>query len=164
LSDPYRNVIGIFLNRLLNNKHFYIYGDGEQKRAFSYIEDVTPAMIKSATTQNCEGKIINIGGEEDVTLNQLSDLVLKHWFDSNNIPEEFKPKHIEDRPREVKNAFSDHKVARELLNFENKTSLEEGIIKTIKWARELGPQEFKYLDELELDHPTMPKTWKEKLM
>jgi len=164
LADPYRNVIGIFLNRLLNHKNFYIYGDGEQKRAFSYIDDVTPAMIKSAITPTCEGRIINIGGDENVNLNQISEMVLKIFFETDNIPDNFQPTHLADRPKEVKFAFSDHKVARELLDFENKTSLKNGLIKTIKWARDLGPKEFKYLDKLELDHPSLPKTWKERLM
>src|SRR3989344_4181015 len=48
LSDPYRNVIGIFINRLLQGKNFYIYGNGQQKRAFSYIDDVTPAIYEAA--------------------------------------------------------------------------------------------------------------------
>ena len=52
-SDPYRNVIGIFINSLLLGKGFYIYGDGKQRRAFSYIDDITPAIAKAAFKKNC---------------------------------------------------------------------------------------------------------------
>src|SRR3989344_2800643 len=55
LTDPYRNVVGIFINRLLQGKNFYVYGDGKQKRAFSYIDDVAPAMIRAAFNKNTEG-------------------------------------------------------------------------------------------------------------
>ncbi len=164
LIDPYRNVIGIFMNRLLNGKHFFIYGDGEQKRAFSYIDDVTPAMIKSAFSEKCEGRIINIGGDEPVTLNELSDVVLKSFFSSDDIPKEFNPVHMEDRPQEVKYAFSSHKVAEDLLNFKNKTNLKEGILKMIEWVKTIGPQDFKYIQDFDLDHSKLPKTWKNKLM
>lgn len=161
LRDPYRNVIGIFLNRLLNNKRFYIYGDGKQKRAFSYIDDVTEAIAKMAFSRKCEGKIINIGGEEPITLNELSDLVLEGFF--GKVPKGFKPKHLKDRPQEVKFAYSNHSTARELLNFKPKTSICEGLKRTIKWAKELGPQKFVYLD-LDLENELTPKTWKDKLL
>jgi len=164
LIDPYRNVIGIFMNRLLNEKHFFIYGDGEQKRAFSYIDDVTPAMIKSAFSEKCDGKIINIGGDEAITLNELSDIVLESFFGSKDIPEEFKPVYMEDRPQEVKDAFSSHKVAEELLDFKNKTNLREGIVKMTEWVKTIGPQDFKYIQKFDLDHPKLPKTWKNKLI
>ena len=86
LSDPYRNVIGIFLNRLLHNKSFYIYGNGEQKRAFSYIDDVIPPMINAAFNKKCEGRIMNIGGDEPFTLNQLARIILEEFLKEKTYP------------------------------------------------------------------------------
>jgi len=80
VADPYRNVIGIFINRLLNNKFFYIYGDGMQKRAFSYIDDVNEALEKIIFNSKCEGKIFNIGSDDALTINELGALVLREFF------------------------------------------------------------------------------------
>ena len=65
LADPYRNVIAIFINCLLNNKRFYIYGHGTQKRAFTYIKDFTPYFKKSGFSNECNGEVINIGPKEE---------------------------------------------------------------------------------------------------
>lgn len=163
LSDPYRNVIGIFLNRLLHNKSYYIYGDGKQKRAFSYIDDTIPPMIRAAFNKKCEGKTMNVGGEEAITLNQLSKILLEEFF-TKEVPKEFKPLHLPARPQEVKYAFSDHTYARKLMGFKQKTSLREGLREMINWAKEMGPQEFVYLKEMDLENHLIPKTWKDKLL
>lgn len=164
LSDPYRNVIGIFINCLMRGKNFYIYGDGEQKRAFSFVDDVVPAVVKSAFEPGCEGKIINIGSDEPVTLNYLSQVVLEEFFEGKKFPAKFKPKYFSDRPQEVKYAYCSHIQARKLLGFKAKTKLRDGVKLMIKWAKSRGPQPFVYLTSLELDHPTTPKTWKLKLI
>lgn len=165
LSDPYRNVIGIFINSLLHGKSFYIYGDGNQKRAFSYIDDVAPAMVKAAFKKECEGKIINVGSDEAITLNELAETVLGSFFGhKSNISPDILPKHIADRPREVKYAYCSHSVAKKLLGFKSKTDLHKGVERMITWARTLEYQPFVYLTSLELNHPTTPKTWKAKLI
>src|SRR3989344_9301600 len=165
LSDPYRNVVGIFINSLLHGKSFYIYGDGKQKRAFSYIDDVAPAMVKAAFKKECEGKTINIGSDEAVTLNKLAETVLKTFYgDIRNVPKNIFPKHVSDRLREVKYAYCEHKVAEKFLGFRPKIKLSEGVSKMTKWAKSIGKQPFVYLTKLELEHPKAPKTWTEKLI
>lgn len=165
LSDPYRNVVGIFINSLLHGKNFYIYGDGTQKRAFSYIDDVVPAMVRAVFKKECEGKIINIGSDNPVTLNKLAKTVLEIFYgDMKNISKNLLPKHVPDRPREVKYAYCEHKVAEKLLGFKPRIGLSEGIEKMIEWARPIGKQPFVYLTSLELDHPTTPNTWKARLI
>ncbi len=163
LADPYRNVIGIFINRLLHKKNFYIYGDGKQKRAYSYIDDVIPPMIKSAFNKKCEGKTMNVGGEEAVTLNQLAKIVLEEFF-GKDIPKEYLPTYFPKRPLEVKYAYSSHKLAEKLMGFRSKTKMREGIRKMIQWAKEMGPQEFRYIKEMDLENELIPKTWKNKLI
>jgi UDP-glucose 4-epimerase len=164
LSDPYRNVIGIFVNRLLQEKNFYIYGDGEQKRAFSYIDDVILAIAKSAFIGKCEGQVINIGSDTPMTLNNLARAVLEEFFGTKNIPKKFRPEYVPSRPQEVKFAYCSHKIAKNLLGFEHKTEFRKGIRQKIDWAKKLGPQKFIYLAGLEIDHPLTPGTWRDKLI
>lgn len=162
LSDPYRNVIGIFINRLLQNKKFYIYGDGNQKRAFSYIDDVTQVIGDIALENKIENETFNIGSDEVVTLNELADIILKEFF-GKQISKELKPSYLPSRPQEVKNAFCDHRKIQKMCGYKTKIKLREGIRRTIKWAKSIGPQDFVYLDSLELNHKDVPETWKRKL-
>ncbi len=164
LSDPYRNVIGIFINCLLHGKNFYIYGDGKQKRAFSHINDVAPAMIRAGFSKKCEGKVFNIGSDEVVFIKDMARIVLEEFFGKKNIPSEFRPKNVPDRPQEVKYAYCTHTEAGKLLNFKASVGLREGVKEMIEWARELGKQPFTYLASLDLEHPDTPKTWKAKLI
>src|SRR3990167_3178374 len=83
LKDPYRNVIGIFMNRIMRKEPLYIYGDGEQMRAFSYIADSLPCYVKCMDHKTDE-QIINIGGMEPITINKLAELVCKHMNISPN--------------------------------------------------------------------------------
>ncbi|MFH1769721.1 MAG: NAD-dependent epimerase/dehydratase family protein [Parcubacteria group bacterium] len=164
LTDPYRNVIGIFINRLMQDKNFYVYGDGEMKRAFSYIDDIAEPMVKAALSKKCEGKTINLGADKAYTINQLADVVMQKFFNGSPVPKKFQPKHMPLRPKEVINAYSDHGVAKKLLGYKAKTQLPEGIEQMIAWARDIGPQPFVHLAALEIEHTSTPKTWKAKLI
>lgn len=165
LSDPYRNVIGIFINCLLNNKNFYIYGDGNQKRAFTYIDDFTPYILKAGFSKNTNRKIINIGPSKDYTINQMAKIVMKNFFPDGKIPEHLKPKYLPDRPQEVKEAYCTNDVAQKLLGYKTTVTLEEGIKRMIAWAKKLGPQPFHYLEGgMEIDTKDVPLAWKNKLI
>lgn len=164
LSDPYRNVVSIFINRLLQGKNFYIYGNGLQKRAFSYIDDIVPSMATAALNKVGDGQTFNLGIDRPITLNQLATTVLRSHFGTKKHPPAFSPSFLPDRPQEVKYAYCQHTKAKQLLNFEAQTDIATGVAKTIAWAKTLGPQPFVYLDRLELDHPSMPQTWKSKLI
>ena len=165
LADPYRNVIGIFINCLLNNKNYYIYGDGQQKRSFTYIDDFNPYFVKCGLLKKCNGQIINLGPTKEYTINQLSEVVLENFFPDGKIPKKIAPKHLPLRPQEVKAAYCTNKKAKKLLGYQAKTSLKEGVSKMITWAKSLGPQKFKYLKNgLELESGNVPLTWKKKLI
>jgi UDP-glucose 4-epimerase len=164
LSDPYRNVVAIFINCLLNNKNFYIYGDGEQKRAFSYIDDFTPYIIKAGFNDNANGEVFNIGPCEETTINKLADIVLEEFFKGKEIPENLKPKYLPKRPMEVKEAWCTVEKAEKMLDYKTTVGLKEGVGKMIEWARKKGPQQFKYLDELEITNDDTPPLWKDKLI
>ena len=129
LADPYRNVIGIFINCILNNKHFYIYGDGQQKRAFTYIDDFNPYFIKTGFLTSTIGEIINIGPKEEYSINELSRVVLHTFFPDGNLPAHLKPKNLAFRPQEVKEAYCTNLKATKLLGYKTQTSLEQGVQK-----------------------------------
>jgi len=165
IADPYRNVIGIFINALLNDKNFYIYGDGEQRRAFTYIDDFTPYMLKVGFDERCDGEVINIGPREEVTINHLAELVLSLFYDGREIPEDVRPVYLPPRPMEVRDAYCTDEKARRWLGYHTTIHLEEGIRRMIEWAKELGPQEPKYMEEgLELTTADTPITWTERLI
>jgi UDP-glucose 4-epimerase len=79
LHDPYRNVVGIFMNRIMKNLPPIIYGDGNQTRAFTYIDDVTPYVARAGFLEATKGQIINIGPTEEYSINLLADTVLRHF-------------------------------------------------------------------------------------
>lgn len=165
LADPYRNVIAIFINCMLNNKNYYIYGDGNQQRAFTYIDDFTSYFAKTGFEDVCNGEIINIGPKEEHTINELSDIVLKGFFNDEKVPSRLQPKHLSLRPQEVKEAYCTNDKAVRILGYKTNTSLEEGVKKMIVWAKTKGPQQFKYLESgVELKTKDLPKTWSEKLI
>lgn len=165
LVDPYRNVIGIFINCLLNKKHFYIYGDGNQKRAFTYIDDFTQYFVKTGFDQAVDGEIINIGPSEEHTIQEVANIVLSAFYADGTIPSHLQPKYLPLRPQEVMEAFCTNDKAKKLLGYETKTPLVDGVAKMIAWAKSLGPQQFRYLPGgLELENDDVPATWKQKLL
>lgn len=164
LADPYRNVIAIFINRMLQNKHFFIYGEGNQTRAFSYIDDFTPYIVKAGLDDIANSQIFNIGPKQEYTINQLADVILNIFYPDGNIPEDMKPVHLPPRPKEVADAFSTMEKAEKLLGYKTTVSFEEGVSKMVDWAKAHGSMQFKYLDNLELVSKDTPITWKDKLL
>jgi UDP-glucose 4-epimerase len=158
MADPYRNVIAIFMNCLLRNKTFYIYGDGEQRRAFSYINGQVPCMVKAGFDNKVDGKIINIGPAKEVSINKVAELVLK--VSGKN----FRPVYMPERPREVKNAWCTNDKAARLLGYRDTLSLEEGIKRMWEWAKSFGPRTPRYIENMELSNAKIPETWKNKLI
>jgi UDP-glucose 4-epimerase len=166
IADPYRNVIGIFINRLLAGKPFFIYGDGEQKRAFSHIDDFTPYTVRAGFDDVANGQIFNIGPREEYSINEVARLVLKHFgYDPDNPPPEVKPLYHPPRPKEVKEAYCTLDKAQRLLGYRTTVSIDEGIRRMVAWAKDLGPQPMRYLkDGLELTSENTPATWVKQMM
>ncbi len=158
LADPYRNVIGIWINALFRKKPIYIYGDGKQLRAFSYIQDVTSCIINAGFSDKCTGEIINIGGKEPVTINEAARIIMEEFGRKTEVI------HLPSRPKEVKYAYSTYQKSVRLLGYKEKFTLRKGIRRMIKWAKELGPQKPIYMQKLEIENEKIPKTWKEKLI
>ena len=156
-NDPYRNVVSIFLNRMLQGKPPIVYGDGKQKRCFSYIDDCLSCMIPMLDQKNLNKQIINIGPDEEfVTVNKVVEIC------SNITGINLEAIHKEDRPREVKHATCSADKARKLLNYKTKVSLNDGIKKTYDYIKKRGTKEFNYRLSIEIDNDLTPETWKNK--
>lgn len=165
LADPYRNVVAIFINALLRDRGVHIYGDGEQRRAYSYIGDTNPVMVDGGLSDRSNGGIFNVGSSEDVSINQLADVVRDVFFDGGPWPEGQEPTYLPGRPLEVKNAYCSHEAAEEILGFKNTTSLRAGVEAMVRWAREVGAREPAYLPKsLEIGTDLAPATWREQLI
>lgn len=162
MSDPYRNVAGIFIRRALEGQDLIIYGDGEQKRAFSYVSDGIPALARAGWEPRASKETINIGPTEEFTINQLADKIIS--LSGGNIKKVYFP----PRPLEVKYAWCTNDKARDILGYETTVPFEEGVERMWKWASELfnttGISKPRYLDKLELEGDKLPKTWKDKLL
>lgn len=145
MSDPYRNVVTIWMNNMLKKQSTPIYGDGEQVRCFSYIDDVIAPLYKCGF-KDVSGKIFNIGSDKGYSLNELAGLLGG------------KREYFPERPQEVKVAVSDHSLCRELLGY-NETPLAEGIKNTWEWCRSKGYQKPVYT-EFEIDSDKIPTNWR----
>lgn len=155
LTDPYRNVVAIFVNRLMRREPIYIFGDGHI-RAFSYIEDSLPAFVRTVTTDKANGQIVFVGGKEQITIEQLAEAVIED-FDP-----QFKPEiiHLEPRPLEVHSAWCSIEKSVKLLGYRETIGWREGIKRTVAWARVRGPQNWT-VDSLPLKSDKMPRPWRE---
>jgi UDP-glucose 4-epimerase len=158
-DDPYRNVASIMINRMIQNKQPIIYGNGEQKRCFSFMQDVIDPIMVACESDIANSLIINIGPDEEfVTINQLAIKLAEILnFD-------LAPIYMPGRPQEVFHANCSANLARELLGYSTKTSLEEGLIELINWIKSCGARPFNYHLPLEFTNSKTPKTWTEKLI
>jgi len=157
-DDPFRNVVSIMANLILQNRQPIIYGDGEQKRCFSDIDDCIFCLDKLITDKKIYSQVINIGPDEEfVTINKIFEIV------SNKLKFNQKPIYYPDRPNEVKHATCSADKARQLLNYSTTVSLDQSIDKVLEYIKEKGPKKFKYNYTLEIENEKTPKTWKEKL-
>lgn len=157
-DDPFRNVAAIMINLMLQGRQPIIYGDGEQKRSFSFIQDVINCLEGCAFKDNVIGEIINIGPDEEfITINELARVIARLLnFD-------LKPLYLPDRPLEVKLASCSAEKARKLLNYETKYSLEQGIAEMIDYIRSRGVKPFRYHLDIEILSQKTPRSWTEKL-
>lgn len=158
LTDPYRGVVSIFLNRLLRGKSSIIYGDGNQLRAFTYIEDIIPYVIEAGFSKECSKQIVNLGSGETTRLLDLA----KTLCELTGCTKE--PIYLPPRPGEAKDAYTTTGKSERLLSFIDKTSLRDGLLLTLDWAKKQEINSFDYeLMDIELDlEGNLPIPWKDR--
>lgn len=157
-DDPFRNVAAIMINMMLQGRQPIIYGDGEQKRCFSFIQDDIDCLERIAFQENVVGETINIGPDEEfVTINELARVLARLLnFDLN-------PTYLPGRPMEVKLAGCSADKARKLLNYKTKYTLEQGLGEMIEYIKMRGVRPFKYHLDIEILNEHTPRSWKDRL-
>jgi len=157
-DDPYRNVVSIMINLMLQKRNPIIYGDGNQKRTFSDIKDCVYCLDKLLTDPKITSQVVNIGPDEEfISINELYRLL------SNKLKFNLEPKYLEDRPNEVKEATCSADKARKILHYKTSVSLDKSLDKMIDYIIKKGPKAFQYNYPLEINNEKTPLAWKERL-
>ena len=158
--DPFRNVVGIMINRAAQHKNLIIYGDGEQKRSFSDVRDCIIAVeriMKSDRKELC-GQVYNIGPDDnEISIIQLATLITQ----LSEVYVRFD--HYPDRPREVKDAYCSSDKIRKEFNYNAATPAKQTIADMVNWIKPIK-REFEYHLPIELITDQTPKTWTDKLI
>ena len=157
-DDPYRNVVSIMSNLMLQDRSPMIYGDGEQTRCFSDIDDCIYCLDKLITDKSITSEIVNIGpDEESISINEIFKKL------ANKIQFNKEPVYFADRPNEVKNAVCSSDKARRMLNYRTTVSLDDSIDKVIEYIKKAGTKNFTYNYKLEIQNEKTPLTWLKKI-
>jgi len=152
IGDQYRNVIGIFMNQIMQKKAMTIFGDGTQKRAFSHIADVAPIIASGIEIPPAYNEVFNIGADKPYTINELAKEVASLFGINPEIQ-------YLDRRNEVDEAYSDHSKAKEILKAESQVSLKEGLKRMVEWAQQHGIRQSKDFDQIEISK-SLPPSWR----
>jgi len=152
IGDRYRNVVGIFMNQILQGQPMTIFGDGMQMRAFSYIDDVVPIIAAAPQTPQAIGQVFNIGGDQPYTIDRLAHVV------AGAIGVPCQIEHLEER-HEVKFAYCSHDRVRKVFGCTPQTPLEEGVAKMAEWAQKHGARTSKKFANIEIEK-NLPASWR----
>lgn len=156
LWDPYRNVIAIFINKMLRGEPLAVFGDGTQIRAFTHIDDVAPAIAAAADRREAFGQTYNIGADTPVTILELAQRVGETM--------EMEPviDHLPER-NEVHTAVASHEKAKRVFgDLMPEVSLTDGLRRTVNWARNVGARKVEAFSAVEVTRQ-LPPAWAKRL-
>jgi UDP-glucose 4-epimerase len=142
--DKYRNVLGIWMYQHLNGLPMTIFGDGEQTRAFSCIDDIVEPLWKSAILPTASKEIINLGGVEEWTVNNACE-TLRSVIGGGEVV-------YKEGRHEVKHAIPTWQKSIDILGFEHKTNFEDGLKDMWEWAQKQPKRNQFVWDTYELDN------------
>ena len=154
IGDKYRNVVGIFMNQILQNQPMSVFGDGEQTRAFSFIGDMAPIMAEAIDSPSAFNRIFNIGADQPYSINQLAGAVANAMGTRADI------RHLPAR-NEVIDAYSSHAKINKIFGSRPKHTLDEGLEKMAAWVKKHGVRESSKFENIEV-HKNFPKAWLDK--
>jgi UDP-glucose 4-epimerase len=153
LGDPYRNVVGIFMNQIMRGEPMSIFGDGSQQRAFTYVGDIAPPIARAPFCAEAANQIYNIGADTPYTVNQLAQAV------AGAMGEPGHPiAHLAAR-KEVHIAYSDHSKAIRDFGRYATTSLDDGLARMAAWAKTAGSRTGRPFDAVEV-LKQLPPSWR----
>ncbi|MCK6616504.1 MAG: NAD-dependent epimerase/dehydratase family protein [Cyclobacteriaceae bacterium] len=151
IGDKYRNVVGIFMNQLMQNKPLTIFGDGTQTRAFSYIGDIAPLIANCVTNPKAKNEIINVGADQNYTVKTLAEEVMKAMGMAGELL-------FTEARNEVMHAWSDHTKCRQIFGELTYTPLPEGLKKMADWAKRTGSKKSTRFENIEIMEK-LPPVW-----
>ncbi len=151
IGDKYRNVVGIFMNQLLQDKQLSVFGDGLQTRAFTHISDVAPYIAKSYTIPKAINQTFNLGSDQKYTVKDLANIVI------NAMNMEQKLNFLPPR-NEVLHAYADHTKAKEIFNISSFKPIDEGMKEMAIWVKKNGAKSTKTFKNIEI-HENLPSAW-----
>lgn len=151
IGDRYRNVIGIFMNQLMQNKPLSVFGDGLQTRAFSYIGDLAPYIANCVNIKEAYNEVFNIGADKEYTVLELAETVMEVMGKEGEVM------HLEAR-NEVVHAFADHSKSKRVFNIQSQTSLKDGLQKMADWAKDVGARKSSEFENIEITE-NLPPFW-----
>lgn len=154
IGDRYRNVVGIFMNQILQGLPMTIFGDGTQTRAFSYVSDVAPVMAEAVETPGARNEVFNIGADVPCSLNELARRVAAAMG--------VEPSVVHLAPRqEVQHVHAGHEKVRRVFGARPSTALQEGLDLTSAWVRGHGARSTPPFLGIEVER-NLPASWRER--
>lgn len=157
IADRYRNVIGIFMNNVMQDESMPVFGDGLQTRAFSHVADVAPIVARSPLMPEARNEVFNVGADQPYSILELAQAVAAALAVEPDVV------HLPART-EVVHAFSDHSKLHGVFGFSEPVSLEDGIGRMARWARDHGPcAQVEFPGEIEVPI-RLPPSWRERVL
>jgi UDP-glucose 4-epimerase len=151
IGDRYRNVVGIFMNQIMQGEPMTIFGDGSQTRAFSYVGDVAPYIARCIEIPEAYDQTFNIGADTPYSVLEIAQRVAHAFGAEPDI--RFQPAR-----NEVLHAYASHAKAARFLGAGSSVSLEEGIGRMAKWARDAGARKGQAFENIEVSR-NLPPLW-----
>ncbi len=153
IGDRYRNVVGIFMNQLMQGKPLSVFGDGSQTRAFSYIGDLAPIIANCVNVREAKNQIFNIGADKEYSVLELAEATMHAMGIEGEV------RHLEAR-NEVLHAHADHSKVKKVFGEEKVTSLEDGLKWMADWAKTAGVRKSQRFEAIEITEK-LPPFWLE---
>lgn len=151
IGDKYRNVVGIFMNQILQDNPMSVFGDGTQTRAFSYIKDVAPIIADAVKVPAAYNQVFNIGADQPYSINELAECVAMTMGVELNVV------HLPPR-NEVQDAYSSHEKERQVFGERELCSLEIGLARMAEWVRQHGARTGQEFNDIEV-YKNLPEVW-----
>jgi len=129
-ASQYAAAIPAFVTAILKDESPIIYGDGEQSRDFTYVDNVVEANLLAVRAKRTQGEVVNIACGQAVTVNEIIDMI------NNLLGKNVKPTYTSPRPGDVKYSLADITAAKNLIGFEPVVQFKDGLQKAIDWYRE----------------------------
>lgn len=153
IGDKYRNVVGIFMNQILQGKPMTVFGNGEQTRAFSYIGDIAPLMAEAIDIPAARNQIFNVGADTPYSVNQLATAIA--------IAMGVDPQIVHLPPRnEVQDAYSSHEKVRQVFGNRQPFTLDEGLKHMAAWVKQHGARSSQKFNQIEIEK-NFPLAWQD---